>query len=259
MAAKPMPTGYGTFCWSQLNASDLGVCERFYSGLLGWSILHESVGGMPLTLFLSGKDQVASAMQIPVQGAEPPRSHWMSYVWVQDLEATFAKAGILGATVHVPPTPIPGIGRFAVLGDPGGAVFGVFEQDRDPGTPMPTGPGTFCWYELTTRAGEKSIAFYAALFGWTTQEWPMEAGIYTLFLNGGEAVAGLMSMAGPEWEGVPNHWMPYLAVSDVDERFAAVTALGGAECVPPTDLPEVGRFAVVNDPAGGVFSLFRGV
>ncbi len=261
MADKPVPTGFGAFCWSQLNASDSGACVPFYTGLFGWSAKQEDMGGMPLTLFSRGQDQVASSMPIPHQGADTPPSHWMGYVWVEDLDTTYATAGTLGAQLFVPPTAIPGVGRFAVIADSGGAILGLFEGQPpvDPSKPMPTGASTFQWYELTTRAVEASIAFHTALFGWTTQDWPMDFGTYTLFMRGEEAVAGLMPMAGPDWEGVPNHWMPYVGVADVDERFAAVPGLGGTACVPPTDIPEVGRFAVVSDPTGGVITLFRGL
>lgn len=259
MADKPVPTGFGAFCWSQLNASDAALCEPFYCSLFGWSAIHKDLGGMPLTLFTRGQDEVGSLMPIPPQPAT--RSHWMGYVWVEDLDASFARAKGLGATPFVPPTAVPGAGRIAVIGDPGGAVVGIFEEAvrTDPPRPMPAGHGAFSWYELTTRAVAPSIAFYTALFGWTTQDWPMDFGTYTLFLRGEEPVAGLMPMAGPEWEGVPNHWMPYVSVSDVDERFAAVPGLGGTGCVPPTDIPEVGRFAVVTDPTGGTITLFKGL
>jgi hypothetical protein len=260
MADKPVPTGFGAFCWSQLNAREAASCEPFYARLFDWSATHEDMGGRPLTLFSRGKEQICTLMQIPTQGAEDPSSRWMGYVWVEDLDASFLKARALGATSFLAPTPIPGVGRFAVIGDPGGAVLGIYEQNGpvDPAMPLPTGPGAFCWYELTTRATVASIAFYTALFGWTTQDWPMDFGIYTLFLRGEEAVAGLMPISGPEWEGVTNHWMPYVGVADVDERFAAVPGLGGTGCVPPTDIPEVGRFAVVADPTGGVITLFKG-
>ena len=261
MSDRPVPTGYGAFCWSQLNASDAALCGPFYARLFGWSASHEDMGGMPMTLFARGKDQVASLMQIPGGGPEAPRSHWMGYVWVADLDASFAKAKALGASPFVPPSPIPGVGRFAVVGDPGGAILGLYEQDppANPAMPMPAGPGAFCWYELATRAVAPSIAFYTALFGWTTQDWPTATGTYTLFMRGEEAVAGLMAIEGPEWEGVPNHWMPYVAVADVDGRFAAVPTLGGSGRVPPTDIPEVGRFAVVTDPTGGVISMLKGL
>ena len=260
MADKPLPTGFGTFTWSQLNASDAALCVPFYTQLFGWTAAQVDMGGHVMTLVKRGVDEVAAILPMPPQGGEPPRSHWMGFVWVQDLAASFAQAKALGASPFVPPTAVPGIGSFAVLGDPGGAVVGLWEQAPpvDPIKPVPTGAGAFCWYELTTRAVEASIAFYTGLFGWTTKDWPMDFGTYTLFLRGEEPVAGLMPMTGAEWVGIPNHWMPYVAVADVDERFVAVPGLGGGCCVPPTDLPDVGRFAVVNDPTGGVISMLTG-
>lgn len=261
MADQSVPTGFGAFCWSQLNASDAAACEPFYASLFGWSASRQDMGGGALTLFTRRKDQVASLMQIPPQAHGASRSHWMGYVWVEDLDASFAKASALGGTAFVPPSPIPGVGRFAVVGDPGGAILGLFQQNPpvDPAAPAPSGPGTFCWYELATRAVEDSIAFYTALFGWTVRDWPMEAFTYRLFMRGEDMVGGLMAISGPEWEGIPNHWMPYVDVADVDERFKAVSGLGGSGCVPPTDIPEVGRFAVVNDPSGGVISMLKGL
>jgi len=67
----------------------------------------------------------------------------------------------------------------------------------------------------------------------------------------------MMPMRGPEWKGVPPHWMIYITVADCDERAAKAKELGGAVCVPPTDVPNVGRFAVINDAQGATFSLIQ--
>ncbi|WP_306589724.1 VOC family protein [Geothrix sp. 21YS21S-4] len=258
MADRPVPTGYGAFCWSQLNATDPAACEAFYTKLLGWSAAPERAGGASLTLFTRGKDEVATLLEIPA-GTPRARSHWMSYVWVEDVDASFARALSLGAAAFVPPSPIPGVGRFAVIGDPTGATLGLYQQNppADPSRPLPAGAGTFCWYELATRERDAALAFYGALFGWTAQPMGLASVDYTLLFRGEELMGGLMAISGPEWEGVPNHWMPYVAVADVDARAAAVPTLGGSGCVPPTDIPDVGRFAVVGDPTGGVISLLQ--
>ena len=128
------------------------------------------------------------------------------------------------------------------------------EQDKIP-------PGTICWHECMTRDGAAAKSFYTALFGWTTSEMPMgDSGNYTMFHpgQGQEALGGFMEMDGPQFEGVPPHWLTYFAVDDVDVAAAKVTELGGTVVVPPTAIPNVGQFAVIADPTGAVIALFHG-
>ncbi len=264
MATRPMPTGFGSFCWNQLNTTDLGAAEAFYTKLFGWESKLADKALSHWGPFTSVKNQgqdIATLMQMPANAES--QSHWLSYVWVQDIDASFAKMLELGGKALVPPKVLPGVEwRFAVFADPGGAMLAMFQQapDVDPAKPMPSGPGTFCWFECTTRLDEACIAFYTALFGWTTSAMDMgPAGTYTLFHKDGEQVAGLMPMTGPEWpEDMPAHWMPYVAVESVDATYARVADCGGQGCVPPTDIPNVGRFAVIDDGSGGFISIFQG-
>jgi predicted enzyme related to lactoylglutathione lyase len=114
---------------------------------------------------------------------------------------------------------------------------------------------TFCWNELATTDAPGCSKFYTSLFGWTAQDMPMGPTTYTLFKQGGQDVGGMLQMTA-EWAGVRPHWMAYVAVEDVDGCACRITELGGKVCVPPTDIP-VGRFAVVEDPTGAVFSIIR--
>lgn len=120
-------------------------------------------------------------------------------------------------------------------------------------------PGTFVWNELVTADTEGCKRFYGALVGWQAHEvavaMPEGTITYTLFKRDGREVAGMMKMEGPAWTGIPPHWMAYIEVEDVDAAVARVAALGGTVCVPPTDIPEVGRFSVIKDPAGATVSL----
>ena len=128
--------------------------------------------------------------------------------------------------------------------------------------------GTFCWNELSTTDDAAAIKFYTELLGWEVKRsHPSEACegseappmIYNEIVAGGEHVGGIYKM-GPEFGGAPSHWMSYVAVDDVDASAAKVSELGGSVCVPPTDIPYVGRFCVVNDPTGATISLitFKG-
>ena len=114
---------------------------------------------------------------------------------------------------------------------------------------------TFCWNELNTKDAAACKKFYGAVFGWTAQDQPFGPMTYTIFNKGEQQVAGMLQMTA-EWAGVKPHWMPYIAVEDCDACAKSIAENGGKVCVPPTDI-SVGRFAVVEDPNGGFFSIIR--
>lgn len=256
MSEKPMPTGYGAFCWNQLNTPDLTASKAFYEGLLGWQILEEAMGGMPMHVITTGTAMVGDVMPLPEEVKTP--AHWLSYVWVQDIDRVVARAQALGATVILPVTEIPEVGRIAVFADPRGAMVGVYASAHDPASPQPSGPGTFCWFECATRDLEGLKAFYGDIFGWTAKTETMSGNMqYTLLHRGEDQVAGLMAMEGESWGEIPDHWMAYVAVADIEATVAKVEGLGGVVCVPVTDIG-IGRFAVINDPVGAYLSVFQG-
>jgi predicted enzyme related to lactoylglutathione lyase len=122
--------------------------------------------------------------------------------------------------------------------------------------------GAFCWNELATTDLDAAQNFYKTLLGWEIKESKAVACegsegppmVYNEIVAGGEHVGGIYKM-GPEFQGAPSHWMTYVAVEDVDERARQVWELGGKVCVPPTDIPNVGRFCVINDPTGATIAL----
>lgn len=122
---------------------------------------------------------------------------------------------------------------------------------------MAASAGRFVWYELMTSDPASARAFYGAVNGWGAREAMPAPNQYTLFTLDGAEVAGLMAL--PEEAraaGARPGWMGYVGVPDVDAALARVLERGGTRHVPATDIPEVGRFAVVADPQGAVFTLF---
>jgi len=114
--------------------------------------------------------------------------------------------------------------------------------------------GTFCWNELATNDLQASTKFYTELLGWEAEEVLSTGHTYTMFKKNGTQVGGMLKMSA-DWGNVPPHWMSYITVDDVDASVKEVEKLGGKVCVPPTDIPTVGRFAVINDPTGAAVSL----
>ena len=125
--------------------------------------------------------------------------------------------------------------------------------------------GAFCWNELSTTDSDAAIKFYTELLGWEIKKSNVTEScegaaadappmVYNEIVVGGEHVGGIYKM-GAEFGGAPSHWMSYVAVDDVDASAAKVAELCGSVCVPPTDIPNTGRFCVVNDPTGATISL----
>ncbi len=254
MSQEPHPPG--TFCWAELATTDTEGAKKFYTGLFDWQMEEDQMPeGGTYTMFLHQGGYVASAMELTAEMKEMGVPvHWLPYVAVEDAAATAARAAELGGTVAKEAFDIEQEGTMAVLQDPAGGTFAVWQAKAARGTDhLDSRPHTVCWNELATRDAAAAGAFYGELFGWRGQEMPMEGTSYTMFMNGEAQAAGMLQMT-EEWGDIPSHWMMYVAVEDCDAAAARVTELGGQVCVPPTDIP-VGRFAVVNDPQGGTFSI----
>jgi predicted enzyme related to lactoylglutathione lyase len=120
------PSGPGTSCWVELATSDTDAAGKFYSGLFGWKLDAQQMGDMTYTMFKQGEVSVGGMMALtPEMGEAPP--NWLTYIAVEDCDATVAKAESIGGKVCAPPMDIPNMGRFSVLADPTGAVFAVFQ------------------------------------------------------------------------------------------------------------------------------------
>lgn len=121
-------------------------------------------------------------------------------------------------------------------------------------SPMPA-HGSICWTELATKDLETAKKFYTELLGWELKESNVtETMTYIEYSVSGRPFGGMFQM-GEEFGEAPSHWGSYVAVDDVDASANRVTELGGNICVPPTDIPNVGRFCVINDPTGATISL----
>jgi predicted enzyme related to lactoylglutathione lyase len=153
------------------------------------------------------------------------------------------------------PEDIPNVGRFAVLADPQGAAFSLLapENEREEREP---GAGEFCWVELHTDDASAALAFYKKVFGWSSKELKFEGvpAYNELAREGGKGAGGITAKAMPS----PNAWLAYVVVNDVDASAKRAVALKGKVLAPPADIPNIGRFAVIEDPTGAVLALFKG-
>jgi predicted enzyme related to lactoylglutathione lyase len=240
-------TGIGRFVWHDHVSSDPRRAQDFYTALLGWTIEVWKPGELDYPMIVAG-GQMHGGFGSPESDAP---AHWLGNVLVEDVDATAARAEAAGGSLLVGPIDIPEVGRMAVIRDPQGAVFAVFAPTGDP----PTSEGTFLWDELVTSDVEAAKRFYAEVLAWTPSDMDMGEYVYTVFSSGEVMRAG--ALRTPPGVEAPPSWTTYLAAGDVDATAARATELGGQVYREPWDVPTVGRLAILADPTGAVFGLYK--
>lgn len=245
----------GRIVWHELVTPDPKATLGFYGELLGWTSSEMDMGPAgKYTIFTSNGTDVAGAIA-PPPGAKVPPS-WLAYSAVDDVDAAVRIATANGGKLMAPATDIPNVGRFAVVVDPQGAVLAPFKaKEAKAELAGPPAVGTFCWDELHTSDPQAAATFYSAIYGYAVQERDMgPMGTYRILKRGDRQAAGVMKAPMP---GQPSAWLSYVAVDDVDAKAKRAQQLGGKLVVPPSDIPQIGRFAVVTDAQGATFALFK--
>ncbi|MDC8786576.1 VOC family protein [Roseateles koreensis] len=258
------------FVWYELLTSDPEAAEAFYTGLLGWTLRDAgmkemryslvSVGdGAPIAGIMGGAACVTPPAQEGAQssvGQQPPPG-WVGYVGTAQVDASAQQLVQAGGAVLFGPQDIPGVGRFAMMRDPQGAVFALFHGlpgDRPPALGTEPLPGHVAWHELHAVDGVSAFDFYAAQFGWTKDAaidmGPM--GIYQLFAIDGVSRGGMMTKMP---EAPQPYWLFYFSVPDIQAAAERVKATGGRLLLGPQQVPGGSWILNAMDPQGALFGL----
>lgn len=241
---------HGLPCWYELASTDLTKSQNFYADVLEWKWADSGTPGMDYRLAKRDGSMVAGLFAAQ-DGMSPA---WTIYFAVSDADVTAAQAEALGATIVVPPSDIPGTGRFAMLIDPQGAGFAIL-QPLDGGTggafdQSKRGHGN--WHELITPDPAAGLAFYGSLFGWTeTRSVPMGPEMtYHVIGRQGLEIGGTCKLPG-----IAAHWKPYFAVVSAAAAKLQVAAAGGVVTHGPDEVPGGAFTLQVTDPMGTIFAL----
>ena len=246
----------GTFSWVDLATTDAAAAKAFYGGMFGWEMEDTDAGGAVYTMCRLDGDAVAGLYEMSEEmratGAPP---NWLSSVTVEDADAAVARINELGGGAIDDAFDLMEFGRMAVLRDPQGAVFAVWQPGLRIGAERVNDVGCLCINELTTTDLDGARSFYTGAFGWTTETIDTGPGgpeIVSVYNDG--TLNANFSAARP---GEPPHWRPYFAVDSADAAVARVRELGGTTLLEPVQVP-AGSFAIARDPQGAVFALFAG-
>jgi predicted enzyme related to lactoylglutathione lyase len=242
----------GVPSWVDLGAADVATARAFYGGLFGWNTPEgpAEAGGYSVC-DIDGKT-VAGLGPNMAPGAPP---HWSTYVNVESADDTIAKVEANGGQVYMPPMDVMAAGRMAVFADPEGAAIGLWQPGEHLGAQLVNEPGTYCWSELMTDDPAAAKSFYNAVLGWDAEtQGPEGPGGYTEWKVGGRSIGGMMAKPPSMPAGTPSFWGVYFAVADTDASILTAQGLGASVLMPAADI-EPGRFAVLADPDGAMFSI----
>lgn len=246
----------GTFSWADVTTTDQAGAKEFYSGLFGWEADDAPVGdGVYYSMMRSGGRSMAAISPQPEQQREagvPPM--WNSYVTVDSADDAAARAASLGATVHAGPFDVMQAGRMAVIQDPQGAFFMVWEPRENIGAEFVNGPGALSWNELSTTDVDGAASFYGNLFGWTTNPYEGTPQRYLVVMNGERANGGITETGNSP---APPNWLVYFGVDEISAGLDRVRELGGNVMAGPMDIG-IAKIGIVQDPQGAMFAIYDG-
>ncbi|MFF1722678.1 VOC family protein [Streptomyces sviceus] len=236
-------TGYGEGvpCWVDAQLPDVAAGKRFYGELFGWTFQDrpDANGGAVWALH---KGRPVAALAHKTDGRMP--TVWTVHFATPDIEGLADRIWAAGGQVVTAPVPVGELGKSALVTDPEGAVFGLWEPGSHPGFGARHEPGTFAWAELYARDTEAANTFYGGLFH------------DALFGAGAHPDFGRAAVFDVFPAEMPPHFLVHFAVEDCESVLGTVARLGGRVQAPPFET-SYGKVAVVTDNQGASFAILE--
>ena len=257
------PSFHGDFIWYELLTSDRDAAIDFYKTVVGWTAADfptpVGTGNFRYTILSVGDRGVAGVMVIDDEmRALGRRPGWLGIIGAADTDAAAKRIADAGGTVHKEPADIPTIGRFAIVADPGGAVFQLLTPippEKEPAPLDPQTPGKVSWHELYTSQGQAAaFEFYSGRFGWKTfDEMDMgPMGKYRIFGKDDVQMGGMMDKPA---DMPVSAWLFYVNVDGIDAAVDRIKAHDGQVLNGPMEVPGGSWIVQAVDPQGASFAL----
>jgi uncharacterized protein len=245
-------TNPGRFVWFEYVSKDAPKAQGFFGELFGWSTKSVPMPDGPYTMIAAPDGPtIGGYFASPDGGAQ---ASWLPYLRVGSAADGATKVKSLGGSIMKEPFKVGDFATMAVVVDPLGAPLALWQPTKPEDAPKPAA-GHFVWNELSSKDPEASVSFYSKLGGFTSSKMDMGAmGTYHLLESGGQSRAGIMAQQMP---GAPHAWLPYVQVASADQTADKAKRLGATIVVPPTDIPNVGRFAIFVDAQGAATGILQ--
>ena len=252
MPTRDTPWPDGTPCWVDYGAPDPAGARAFYGELFGWTFTDESQEFGGYVNALLGGNQVAGMG--PQQDAGDPVA-WTTYFATSDITQHVQRITDAGGSIQFPPMEVGPMGTMTIALDPQGNGFGLWQAGTHTGVQVANEPGSLAWNEAAVDDPAAARRFYTAVFGFTWDDVPGLEG-YGTFRGGDRGPDHPYGGLGGAQPGLPTGWATCFSVASADATTAAVERLGG-KVVAAAEATGFGRFAVVEDPWGGVFEVLQ--
>jgi predicted enzyme related to lactoylglutathione lyase len=248
-----MTTPTGRFVWFEYLSQDAKKAQGFFGELFGWSTKAVPMPEGEYTMIAAADGRTIGGYSASPDPAATTAS-WLPFLQVASAADIAGTTRKLGGSVMKAPSKVGDFATLAVILDPHGAPVALWQPNKveDPGAPA---AGHFVWNELASRDPAASVAFYAGIGGFTSSKMDMAGmGTYHVLESGGQGRAGIMAQQMPQQ---PHAWLPYVHVASADQTADKARRLGATIVVPPTDIPNVGRFAILVDAQGAGTGLLQ--
>jgi len=243
---------HGAPAWIDLHTTDRDGAAAFYAALFGWDVSTPEDGAVPYVVASGGNGPVASigpmSPDLVERGA---RGAWTLYFAVDDVDAAVAAVPEAGGRVVLSPGVLGRAVRVALVCDPAGAVFGLWQGRHEAGW-VHDETRAADWFELVGDGAMKALDFYIDALGMTVSRMPM-----------GDDDYPMLGAAGVEYAGVDDSapgavaWRVYFGVDDIDAARERIAELGGAMLTDTARFDGIGAWAAARDPQGAVFSILQ--
>ena len=259
----------GVPCWVETLQPDVPAAIDFYGSLFGWEFadpepMPSHPAGLRHIARLAGHDVAGIGSAIDGSGPSPA---WLTYIRVERVAEAVQLAAEAGGTIDIGPLDALPAGRWAILTDPAGARFGIWEARSREGAQLINEPRTWALSSLRTTDTERSKAFYSSMFGWRPETLDVQGGHVTLWRLPGyvggqpdqgaprDTVGIMLTLGSPSSATADHpHWSVDFYCDDADATADDVVRLGGMVMVPVFDNPGFRR-AVLADPQGATFTV----
>lgn len=245
----------GEFCWTDIGTTDVKAAKKFYKAVFGCTITDMKMGPGADTysiLRVKGKDVGGLYPITAADKKKKVKPSWLPYISIKNLARSMAKAKAAGAKVVDAPKEVGDAGRFAVLKDPAGAEFALWQPGTNPGADLEDAPGSVTWHDLSVKNTKAAGKFYTTTLGWKVRERKFSEGAYYIFMLGKIQACGMWPSP---MSGLPPCWITHWKVADCAKAAATVKRLKGKVLMGPMAVPGMGRFAIAADPQGAAFGI----
>jgi len=247
---------HSRFVWFEYITTDIPKAQGFFGELFNWktqSMPAPTLPGGSYTMLAIGEHTQGGYIN-PPPGA-PTNAHWLPHLITDNAQATVTQITANGGAIKLAPVKMGDMGTYAVVADPLGGVFALWQPAKAEAGDFKGVDGAFCWNELYTEDPERSAAFYKAIGAFTVEAMDMGGmGTYHVLKTDDKSRAGIMKAPMP---GMPQSWMPYVQVASTDASIAKAKRLGANIIMAGQDAADVGRLGIFVDPQGAPLGVLQ--